>query len=87
MCAKVVLYKNSICKKENWLIEVKEFSGEFDDRAPNHPNRATIEIADFASNFSISYKDVSLYFDMGKIRDVDNLVSELVNSFEFASDR
>ena len=66
------------------MIDVRELTSEFDGGLmPFNPDkRVTITIAGFADSLSISYKDISLHFDMARIKDTNRLVKELVDSFD-----
>ena len=68
-------------------IKVFQIAGEHDDRPiVAEPNDVVIQVADFADCLSIEYKNVTLHFDMGKIKDCHKLVDILVESFVRASD-
>ena len=65
------------------MIDVRELTSEFDGGlTPFNPDKVTITIAGFADNLSISYKGISLHFDMARIKDTNRLVKELVDSFD-----
>lgn len=79
-------YKRQITTAEGRKgIVVQHLFGEHHDPEPVSPDKVLIQTAHFADCFSISHKNLSLLFRMDKISDVDKLIDELVNSFNFAS--
>ncbi len=75
--------ENKVDSSSERIIDVRELRGEFDDSLPPaNPDRVTIEIADFADSLAISYKDISIHFNMAQMNDPYKLVKELVDSFD-----
>ncbi len=75
--------ENKMDGKPEKTIDVRNLLGEHDGGTDINPDRVTITTADFADCLIISYRDISMYFDMSVMKDAFGLVDELVKSFEF----
>lgn len=62
-------------------IVVQHLMSEHEIAEPVSPDKVLIQTAHFASSLVIAYKNVSLHFGTGKMKDEVRLVDELVNSF------
>lgn len=75
--------ENKVDSSSEKMIDVRELTSEFDEGlTPFNPDRVTITIADFADSLTISYKGVSLHFNMAQMNDPYKLVKQLVDSFD-----
>lgn len=67
-------------------LDIIEITSEFHDYDEDEDDteNASIQIADFADSFSISYQDTSFHFELSGIKDPLTLAKMLKDSFHFA---